>query len=73
MNKERVHSHFISVKTRENTVVHLRPELIVGIEEIPATLRAPGHLKVYAGGYHFILDISLEEFRARLDKPSAGS
>lgn len=60
---------YIKLKTVDNTTVWLRKEQIAGIEEIPASSRTEGYLKLYVAGYSFGVQMDIEEFLKLIGDP----
>lgn len=59
---------FVEFKTVDNQNVHIRKTAVDAVEEAPATVRAPGHVKLYVGAYKFLIDGKLEDVLKKLDK-----
>ena len=53
---------FIKITTKDKTPTYIRKSQVTAVEIVPATSRAEGFLKVYVPGYHFSLNMDLEEF-----------
>ncbi|MBX7231305.1 MAG: hypothetical protein K1X29_04370 [Bdellovibrionales bacterium] len=55
-------TQFIELKSTDNTVVVIRKEAISAFEVVPASQRVEGHVKVFVGGFKFLISIDKEEF-----------
>ena len=55
-------SDFIKVVTTDHQIVYLNKNNIQGIEPVPASSRGSEHVRVYAGGYKWVIAESHESF-----------
>lgn len=60
-------SSFIELKSTENQLVYLRPEAILGFEVVPSSQRAEGHVKIFVGGFKFLIQIEKDELLTKLN------
>ena len=60
-------SNLIEVKTTDNQTLFIRPDAVGAIEVVHPSARVEGHLKVYIGGYKFLLKEDIEEFLKKLE------
>lgn len=61
-----MNKNFIELKSTDNTTIYLRPEAIGGFEVVPATTRVDGHIKVFVGGFKFLVTIEKDELLKKL-------
>ncbi len=54
-------SDFVELKTTDNTNIWVRKEAVVVIEESPPSSRVEGHVKVFVGGFKFLIKGTLKE------------
>lgn len=54
-------TEFIELKTTENQTIHVRPDHVGAFEVVPASNRVEGHVKLFIGGYKFLVQIEKEE------------
>jgi hypothetical protein len=53
---------FLEIKTIDNTRVKIQKSNVGAIEEIPASARTEGYIKVYVEGFSFSVRMTLDEF-----------
>lgn len=53
---------FVEVTTTDNTTTLLKVDQIAAIEEVHASKRAEGYLKIYVAGYSFGIKMDKAEF-----------
>lgn len=58
---------FIELKSTEGQTVFVRPSAVGAFEVVPPTQRVEGHIKVYAEGHKFLIQIEKEELLKRLE------
>ncbi len=63
-------SDYIKVKTTDHQIVLLKKDMIAGIEPVSASARNPEHLRVYAAGFKWLVDESVDSFLKRMGLPS---
>jgi hypothetical protein len=63
-------SSYVKVKTTDHQVVLLRKDSVAGIEPVPASARAPEHLRVYAAGFKWLVDETVESFMNKMGLPA---
>jgi hypothetical protein len=63
-------SDYIKVKTTDHQTVLLKKDTIAGIEPVPASARNPEHLRIYAAGFKWLVDESVDSFLQRMGLPS---
>lgn len=63
-----MNNDFIEVKSTENQPVFLRKGAVGAFEVVPATAREPGHVKVYASGFKFLVRIEKDELLKKLSE-----
>lgn len=54
-------NEYVAFKTIENTRVQVQKKNIGAVEEIPATARSEGYVKIYVAGFSFNVRMTLEE------------
>jgi hypothetical protein len=59
---------FIELKTTENQTLHVRPEQVGAFEVVPASNRVEGHVKLFIGGYKFLIQIEKDELMKLLSQ-----
>lgn len=52
---------FIELKSTENQTVYVRREAIGAFEVVPASAHVEGHIKLYIGGYKFLVQVEKDE------------
>ena len=57
MDKE----EYVELKTMDNTKVRFLRKNVGAIEEIPASARTEGYIKVYVGGFAFQIAMEFDE------------
>jgi hypothetical protein len=57
---------FIELKSTDNTTVYIRREAINGFEIVPPSTRVDGHVKVFVGGFKFLIAIDKDELLKKL-------
>lgn len=61
-----MNKNFIELKSTDNTTIYVRPEAIGAFEVVPATTRVDGHVKVFVGGFKFLVSIEKDELLKKL-------
>lgn len=59
-------SNYIKVKTTDHQTVYINKSTIAGIEPVVGGSRTSEHVRVFAGGYKWLVDESPDVFLARL-------
>lgn len=59
-------SAFVELKSTDNTMVYVRKDAIGAFEVVPASTRVDGHIKIYIGGFKFLIAITKEELLKKL-------
>lgn len=54
-------NEFIELKTTENQTIYARRDSIGAFEVVPASAHVEGHIKLYIGGYKFLIQIKKED------------
>jgi hypothetical protein len=57
---------YIEVKSTDNTTVYIRRDAIGAFEVVPPSQRVDGHVKVFVGGFKFLVAIDKEELLKKL-------
>ena len=57
---------YIELKSTDNTTVFLRREAIGGFEVVPPSQRVDGHVKIFVGGFKFLIAIEKDELLKKL-------
>jgi|FLYM01.1.fsa_nt_gi hypothetical protein len=57
---------FVEVKTTDNQTLFVLPQAIGAFEVVLPSQRVEGHLKVYIGGFKFLVKEEPEEFLKKL-------
>ena len=60
-------TNLVEVKTTDNQTLYIRPDSVGAIEVVHPSARVEGHLKVFIGGFKFLLKEELEEFLKKLE------
>lgn len=58
---------FIELKSTESQSIFVRPEAVGAFEVVEASNRVEGHIKLYVGGYKFLIQIDKDELLKRLN------
>ncbi len=61
---------FIELKSTDNTTVYVRREAVSAFEVIPASQRVDGHVKIFIGGFKFLIAIEKDELLQKIAQPS---
>ncbi len=59
---------FVELKTVENQNIHVRKDAVGAFEVVPASNRAEGHIKIFVGGFKFLIAIEKEELLQKLGR-----
>lgn len=59
---------FIELKSTENQTIFLRREAIGAFEVVPASARVEGHVKIFIGGFKFLVQIEKDELIKKLSQ-----
>lgn len=57
-------------KTTDNQTVFIHHDAVEAFEVVPASARVEGHIKVYVGGFKFLVKEEPEEFLRKLEAQS---
>jgi hypothetical protein len=52
---------FIELKSTENQTIYVRKANVGAFEVVPASAHVEGHIKLYIGGYKFLVQIDKDE------------
>jgi hypothetical protein len=58
---------FVELKSTENQTVYVRPEAVGAFEVVPASNRVEGHVKIFIGGFKFLVQIEKDELLRKLN------
>lgn len=58
---------FIELKSTENQTVFVRREAVGAFEVVPASNRVEGHIKLFIGGFKFLITIDKDELLRKLE------
>ena len=58
---------FIELKSTENQTVFVRKSAVNAFEVVPASTRVEGHIKLYIGGYKFLVAVEKDELIRQLN------
>lgn len=61
-----MHKDFIELKSTDNTLVFVRREAIGAFEIVPPSQRVDGHIKIFVGGFKFLIAITKEDLQKKL-------
>lgn len=59
---------FIELKTTDNQKLYVRPKSIGAFEVVTPSSRVEGHLKVYVGGFKFLVKEEEADFLAKMNQ-----
>lgn len=59
-------NEFIELKSTENQTVFVRPEAIGAFEVVEASNRVEGHIKLFIGGFKFLVQTQKDELLQKL-------
>lgn len=62
-------SKYIVVKTTDHQVVYLNKDTIAGIELVQGGARSTEHVRVFAGGYKWLVEETHESFMEKVGIP----
>jgi hypothetical protein len=57
---------FIELKSTDNTTVFVRSEAVGAFEVVPPSTRVDGHIKIFIGGFKFLVTIEKDELLRKL-------
>lgn len=60
-------TEFLELKTTENQTIYVRREAVGAFEVVPASARVEGHIKIFIGGFKFLVASEKEELLAQLE------
>lgn len=58
---------FIELKSTEGQTVFVRKEAVGAFEVVPASNRVEGHIKIFIGGFKFLVQIEKDELIQQLN------
>lgn len=61
-------SDFIELKSTENQTVFIRREAVGAFEVVPASNRVEGHIKIFIGGFKFLIQADKDELLKQLNQ-----
>lgn len=59
---------FIELKTTENQTIYVRAEAVGAFEVVPASNRVEGHIKIFIGGFKFLIQGEKEHLLQQLNQ-----
>ena len=59
--------NFIEFKSTDQQTVYIRKAAVQAFEVVPSSQRVEGHIKVYVGGFKFLLQIDKDELLKKLN------
>lgn len=59
---------FIELKSTENQTLFVRKEAIGAFEVVPASARVEGHIKIFIGGFKFLVQGTKEELIKKISE-----
>ena len=59
---------FIELQSTENQIVYVRKSAVGAFEVVPASSRVEGHIKLYVGGYKFLVQVEKDELLRLLNE-----
>lgn len=59
---------FIELKTTENQTIYVRAEAVGAIEVVPASNRVEGHIKIFIGGFKFLIQGDKDQLLQQLNQ-----
>lgn len=59
---------FIELKSTEGQMVFVRKEAVGAFEVVPASNRVEGHIKIFIGGFKFLVQIEKDELLKQLNQ-----
>ncbi|MGE0764436.1 MAG: hypothetical protein AB7N80_14265 [Bdellovibrionales bacterium] len=57
---------FMELKTTDNTTIYVRKDAVGAFEVVPPSQRVDGHIKVFIGGFKFLVVGDKEEIFKKL-------
>lgn len=57
---------FVELKSTDNTTVYVRKEAVSAFEVVPPSTRVDGHIKIFIGGFKFLISIDKDELLKKL-------
>lgn len=59
---------FIELKSTENQTLYVRRDAIGAFEVVPASQRVEGHIKIFIGGFKFLVQADKDELIQKLSQ-----
>lgn len=59
-------AEFIELKSTENQVIFVRKDAVGAFEVVPASARVEGHIKLFIGGFKFLVQGDKDELLKKL-------
>jgi len=60
--------NFVQFKSTENQTIYVRKALIGAFEVVPASSHVEGHIKLFIGGYKFLVQADKDELLKQLNE-----
>ena len=60
-------SEFVELKSTDNTTVYVRKEAVSAFEVVPPSQRVDGHIKIFIGGFKFLIAINKDDLLLKLE------
>jgi len=58
---------FVELKTTENQLLYVRKEQVGAFEVVPPSVRVEGHIKLFIGGFKFLVQGDKDELLKKLN------
>lgn len=58
---------FIELKSTENQTIFVRKSAVGAFEVVPASAHVEGHIKLYIGGYKFLVQVEKDQLLKQLN------
>ncbi len=61
-------NEFVELKTTENQTIYVRKDSIGGFEVVNSSAHVEGHIKLFIGGFKFLVQGNKEDMLAKLSQ-----
>ncbi len=58
---------FVELRSTDNSIVYVRPSSVSAFEVVTSSNRVEGHIKIFIGGFKFLIQIEKEELLKKLN------
>jgi hypothetical protein len=62
-------TEFVELTSTDNQKLYVRKEQVAALELVTGSSRVEGHIKLYIGGFKFLIQGQIEELLLKLSEP----